>query len=94
MTTASLQGCGETRLRFIADQLNSCWYVRFEVQKRFGAFYLLAMLAGGMSSLLALGLSKMKGLGGLNGWRWIFVSRAHLFLCSEFHANCSLDNRK
>ncbi|KAF2200988.1 MFS general substrate transporter [Delitschia confertaspora ATCC 74209] len=53
--------------------LLSCWYVRFEVQKRFSAFYLLALLASGLSNLLALGLSQMKGLGGLNGWRWIFI---------------------
>lgn len=53
--------------------LLSCWYVRFEVQKRFSGFYLLALLASGFSNILAWGLSEMKGIGGLNGWRWIFA---------------------
>ncbi|CAO2658460.1 Nn.00g061830.m01.CDS01 [Neocucurbitaria sp. VM-36] len=81
--------------------LLSCWYVRFEVQKRFSAFYLLALLASGFSNILAWGLSEsksslalstkvvdttqhittftdcsllqVKGLGGLNGWQWIFA---------------------
>ncbi|KAF2742471.1 MFS general substrate transporter [Sporormia fimetaria CBS 119925] len=53
--------------------LLSCWYIRFEVQKRFSAFYLLALLASGFSNILAWGLSEMKGLGGLNGWQWIFT---------------------
>ncbi|KNG47987.1 MFS general substrate transporter [Stemphylium lycopersici] len=53
--------------------LLSCWYVRFEVQKRFSGFYLLALLASGFSNILAWGLSEMKGIGGLNGWQWIFA---------------------
>ncbi|KAM3423655.1 hypothetical protein BST61_g1072 [Cercospora zeina] len=53
--------------------LLSCWYLRYEVQKRFSAFYLLALLASGFSNILAYGLSEMKGIGGLNGWRWIFI---------------------
>ncbi|KAF1808860.1 MFS general substrate transporter [Eremomyces bilateralis CBS 781.70] len=53
--------------------LLSCWYVRYEIQKRFSAFYLLALLATGFSSILAYGLMQMKGLAGLNGWRWIFI---------------------
>jgi MFS family permease len=53
--------------------LLSCWYCRFEVQKRFSAFYLLALLASGFASILAYGLMQMKGIGGLNGWRWIFI---------------------
>lgn len=47
--------------------------MRFEVQKRFSAFYLVALLASGFSSILAYGLMQMKGLAGLNGWRWIFI---------------------
>lgn len=48
-------------------------YIRYEVQKRFSGFYLLALLASGGSNILAYGLSEMKGLGGLNGWQWIFA---------------------
>jgi hypothetical protein len=53
--------------------LMSCWYIKFELQKRFSAFYLLAFLASGFSNVLAWGLSEMRGLGGLNGWQWIFA---------------------
>lgn len=48
-------------------------YIRYEVQKRFSAFYLLALLASGFSNILAYGLSEMAGIGGLNGWQWIFA---------------------
>ena len=51
--------------------LLSCWYLRFEVQKRFSAFYLLALLSSGFSNILAYGLSQMEGVGGLGGWRWM-----------------------
>lgn len=51
--------------------LLSCWYLRYEVQKRFSAFYLLALLSSGFSNILAYGLSQMEGVGGLNGWRWM-----------------------
>lgn len=53
--------------------LLSCWYLRYEVQKRFSAFYLLALLASGFSNILAYGLSLMDGVGNLAGWRWIFI---------------------
>lgn len=53
--------------------LISCWYVRYEVQKRLAAFYLVSVLAGGFSSLLAYGLMQMDGLGGYRGWSWIFI---------------------
>lgn len=53
--------------------LLSCWYLRFEVQKRFSAFYLLALLSSGFSNILAYGLSQMDGVGGVEGWSWIFI---------------------
>lgn len=43
------------------------------MQKRFSAFYLLALLASGFSNILAYALSLMAGTSGLNGWRWIFI---------------------
>ncbi|KAI5851530.1 major facilitator superfamily domain-containing protein [Morchella snyderi] len=53
--------------------LISSWYVRYEVQKRLAAFYLISSMIGGFSSILAYGLMQMDGLGGLGGWRWIFI---------------------
>lgn len=31
------------------------------------------VLASGFSAILAYGLARMNGLGGLEGWRWIFI---------------------
>ncbi|KAI5362925.1 putative major facilitator superfamily, MFS transporter superfamily [Septoria linicola] len=53
--------------------LLSCWYVRYEIQKRFSIFYMLATLASGLANILGYGLSQMDGVGGLHGWRWIFI---------------------
>ncbi|KAI1623078.1 retrograde regulation protein 2 [Exophiala viscosa] len=53
--------------------LLSTWYVRGEVAKRNAAFYLLGSLIAGFGGILAYGLSKMDGVGGHAGWRWIFL---------------------
>ncbi|KAK4938331.1 hypothetical protein LTR10_021215 [Elasticomyces elasticus] len=53
--------------------LLSCWYIRHEVQVRFSAFYGAGMLISGLSNMLAYGLSKADGLGGVAGWSWIFI---------------------
>jgi sugar phosphate permease len=53
--------------------LVSSWYLRFEVQKRLAGFFLTAVLVGGFSAILAYGLMQMDGIGGLAGWRWIFI---------------------
>ncbi|KAF6751159.1 major facilitator superfamily domain-containing protein [Ephemerocybe angulata] len=49
------------------------WYKRHEVQKRLAVFYLCSIVIGGFSSILAYGITFLKGKGGLNGWQWIFV---------------------
>ncbi len=53
--------------------LLSTWYTRYEVGKRNAAFYLLGCMSGAFAGLLAAGIMQMAGLGGLSGWRWIFV---------------------
>ncbi|EEP80228.1 predicted protein [Uncinocarpus reesii 1704] len=53
--------------------LISCWYARYEVQKRLAAFYLSAVLVGGFSGILAFGLMQLQGVRGYLGWRWIFI---------------------
>ncbi|GIZ41348.1 hypothetical protein CKM354_000465400 [Cercospora kikuchii] len=53
--------------------LLSCWYVRYEIQKRFSVFYMVATLASGLANVLAYGLSQMEGTAGIRGWRWIFI---------------------
>ncbi|OJJ55945.1 hypothetical protein ASPSYDRAFT_80621 [Aspergillus sydowii CBS 593.65] len=49
------------------------WYMPEETQSRIGLFYTASALAGAFSGLLAFGLAKMRGIGGYNGWRWIFI---------------------
>ncbi|KAF4311514.1 Amidase [Botryosphaeria dothidea] len=49
------------------------WYTRYEVQKRFSVSYFIVEMSSGFSGLLAYGLMHMKGLAGMNGWRWINI---------------------
>ncbi|KAH8681910.1 MFS nicotinic acid transporter Tna1 [Xylariales sp. PMI_506] len=56
----------------IASQL-TMWYCRHEIQLRQAMFFSAASIAGAFSGLLAFAISKMDGVGGLAGWRWIFI---------------------
>ncbi|KAI7770098.1 hypothetical protein LZL87_013721 [Fusarium oxysporum] len=49
------------------------WYCRHEIQFRQAMFFSAASVAGAFSGLLAFGIAKMDGVGGLEGWRWIFI---------------------
>lgn len=49
------------------------WYCRHEIQLRQALFFSAASVAGAFSGLLAFGISKMDGVGGYEGWRWIFI---------------------
>lgn len=51
----------------------SMWYKRQERQYRVALFFSAASLAGAFGGVLAFGLAHMKGVAGLNGWRWIFI---------------------
>lgn len=53
--------------------LLSCWYKRSEAQKRFSFFFSSTTLAGAFGGLLAYGISRMDGIRGYKGWRWIFI---------------------
>ncbi|XMA13793.1 hypothetical protein WAI453_006584 [Rhynchosporium graminicola] len=53
--------------------LLSTWYTRYELQKRNAVFYLIGSMASACSGILAYGIMQMNGLGGLGGWRWIFI---------------------
>ncbi|KAJ5110584.1 hypothetical protein N7532_001119 [Penicillium argentinense] len=53
--------------------LLSCWYTRYDVQKRFSVFYLIGCVASALSGILAFGLMQLAGTHGLGGWRWIFI---------------------
>ncbi|KFA50658.1 hypothetical protein S40293_04908 [Stachybotrys chartarum IBT 40293] len=49
------------------------WYCRHEIQFRQAMFFSAASIAGAFSGLLAFGIARMDGVGGLEGWRWIFI---------------------
>ncbi|KAF3930331.1 hypothetical protein ABW19_dt0205570 [Dactylella cylindrospora] len=53
--------------------LISKWYLPNETQTRIAILYTSAASGGAFSGLLAFGIAKMDGLGGLGGWRWIFI---------------------
>ncbi|KAF8165361.1 MFS general substrate transporter [Crassisporium funariophilum] len=48
-------------------------YKRHELQLRVGIFYASASLSGAFGGLLATAIIKMDGVGGLAGWRWIYI---------------------
>jgi hypothetical protein len=54
--------------------LISCWYTRFEVQKRLAAFYSINVMANGFGSVLAYGCMQLSGRNGWLGWRWFVHS--------------------
>src|SRR3979490_931496 len=58
------------------------WYPRHALQLRIGLFFSGASLAYGFSGLLSFAIGFMDGIQGLQGWSWIFVSRAIFFLRS------------
>ncbi|KAH0371388.1 MFS general substrate transporter, partial [Aureobasidium melanogenum] len=73
--------------------LLSSWYLRTEAQRRYSFFFSSTTLAGAFAGLLAAAISKMDGIAGYRGWRWIFilegiltcvVSAAFFFVLPDF----------
>ncbi|OAG40889.1 hypothetical protein AYO21_04966 [Fonsecaea monophora] len=52
----------------------SCWYKPSELSKRIAIFYTGTILAGAFGGLLAGGIiDGMEGVGGVRGWKWLFI---------------------
>jgi len=51
----------------------SKWYLPHESQTRIAIFFTASAMAGAFSGLLAFAIAKMDGIGGYQGWRWIFI---------------------
>jgi MFS family permease len=49
------------------------WYKPSEMRWRIALFYSLGQVSGALSGLLAYAISYMDGVGGLSGWRWLFI---------------------
>ncbi|CAL8574751.1 hypothetical protein XPA_000704 [Xanthoria parietina] len=60
--------------------LLATWYSRYDVGKRYCAFYVVGCLALAFGGILAYGLMQMDGLHGMRGWRWIFIMEG-VFTC-------------
>lgn len=56
-----------------AIYLCSYWYMPKDLATRISYFYCASALSGAFSGLLAAGIAQMDGLGGQQGWRWIFL---------------------
>lgn len=50
----------------------SHWYPRRKFAMRIAIFFSAATIAGAFGGILAFGIEKMDGIGGLHGWQWIF----------------------
>ncbi len=50
----------------------SSWYKRRELSWRISILFSAAALAGAFGGVLAFAINKMNGIGGQEGWRWIF----------------------
>ncbi|KAL3458592.1 major facilitator superfamily domain-containing protein [Aspergillus heterothallicus] len=53
--------------------LCSMWYMPRELGTRVASFFCASALSGAFSGLLAAGIGEMDGVGGYEGWRWIFL---------------------
>lgn len=53
--------------------LLSCWYQRYEVQKRMAFWYLINLFVSAFGNILAYAIVKLDGVHGIEGWRWIFM---------------------
>ncbi|KAH8174427.1 major facilitator superfamily protein [Sarocladium implicatum] len=51
----------------------SFWYPTHKLPLRIAFFYACGMFSGTISGLLAYAISFMNGVGGLAGWRWLFI---------------------
>lgn len=51
----------------------SLFYTRKEIATRMSILYTAALTATAVAGLIAIGVFKMGGMGGLAGWRWLFI---------------------
>lgn len=60
------------------------YYARKEMQSRQALFYCASSVAGAFSGILAFAIAKMDGVGGYEGWRWIFILEGLLTVVVAF----------
>ncbi|KAJ4302715.1 hypothetical protein N0V90_001605 [Kalmusia sp. IMI 367209] len=73
MAARFMLAVGEAGFFPAAAYLLTIWYKRHEIQLRMAVFYSVGAFSGAVSGLLAYLINKMDGVGGLEGWRWVFI---------------------
>ncbi|PVH21723.1 hypothetical protein CXQ85_000713 [Candidozyma haemuli] len=73
MATRALLGLFEASLFPGISYILSMYYKKSEILVREAIFFSAASIAGAFSGLLAAAISQMDGIGGYEGWRWIFI---------------------
>lgn len=73
LATRALLGMFEAALFPGISYILSMYYKKNELLIRQAIFFSAASMAGAFSGLLAAAISKMDGVGGYEGWRWIFI---------------------
>ncbi|KAH6664729.1 major facilitator superfamily domain-containing protein [Plectosphaerella plurivora] len=73
MVTRVLLGIFEAGFFPGAIYLCSYWYMPKDLATRISYFYCASALSGAFSGLLAAAIAQLDGLGGYEGWRWIFI---------------------
>lgn len=51
----------------------SLFYTRKEIATRMSILYTGALAATAVAGLIAIGIFEMSGIGGITGWRWLFI---------------------
>ncbi|KAK3897639.1 hypothetical protein C8A05DRAFT_47821 [Staphylotrichum tortipilum] len=62
----------------------SCWYKRSEFGVRAAIFFSAAAISGSFGGLLAAAIENMDGIGGIEGWAWIFILEGLLTIVVGF----------
>ena len=55
----------------------STWYTKRELARRVAVFFFGMFGGNAISPLLASGILKLGGHGGLKGWQWLFLRKSH-----------------
>lgn len=84
LATRFFLGVFETGMFPGAFYLIGMWYRRHEAQRRYSFFFNSTTLAGAFGGLIAAGIGKMEGVGGYQGWRWIFILEGALTCVVSF----------
>lgn len=81
MATRALLGIFESALFPGISYILSTYYMKTELLVRQAVFFSAGSVAGAFSGLLAAAITQMDGVGGYQGWRWIFILEGLLTVC-------------